>query len=75
MDIVDVTVHVDETLSPEKMHELEDAVRQEACVVTACCSKIDPHLLSVTYDPDCTNSAAVLHKVQSQGVHAELLGL
>ncbi len=75
MDIVDVTVHVDETLSPEKMQELEDAVRQEACVVTACCSKIDPHLLSVTYDPDCTSSAEVLHRVQAQGVHAELVGL
>jgi hypothetical protein len=75
MDIVDMTVHVDETLSPEKMHELEDAVRAEACVVTACCSKNNPHLLSVTFDPDCTSSASVLHRVQSHGVHAELVCL
>lgn len=75
MDIVDMTVHVDETLSTEKMHELEDAVRSEACVVTACCSKDNPHLLSVTFDPDCTSSANVLRKVKSQGVHAELVCL
>jgi hypothetical protein len=71
MNIIDMTVHVDETLSPEKMHALEDAVRADACVISAC-STHDPHLLVVTFNPECTNRENVLHRVQAQGVHAEL---
>jgi hypothetical protein len=75
MDIVDLAVHVDETLPPERMHALEDAVRTDACVISACTSTQDPHLLLVTYNPDCTTSGRVLNMVQAQGVHAELVGL
>lgn len=73
--IVDMMVHVDEALSPERMREIEDAVRRDACVVSACTSNTDPHLLMVTYNPDCTTSGSVLSAVQSQGVHAELVCL
>jgi len=38
MDIVDMIVHVDETISAERMHELEDVVRTDACVISACTS-------------------------------------
>jgi len=72
MNIVDMTVHVDETLSPEKMHALEDAVRADACVISACSPNGNPHLLVVTFNPECTNRENVLHRVQSQGFHAEL---
>ncbi len=75
MDIVDTMVHVDETVSAERMHELEEAVRTDACVISACTSHQDPHLIMVTYNPACTRSVNVLHKVQAQGVHAELVGL
>jgi hypothetical protein len=73
MDIIDMTVHVDETLSPEKMHQLEDAVRADACVVSACSTDDNPHLLVVTFNPDCTSREGVLQRVQSQGLHAELV--
>lgn len=73
--IVDMMVHVDETLSPERMRDLEDAVRGDVCVISACTSNTDPHLLMVTYNPDCTTSGNVLGTVQSQGVHAELVCL
>lgn len=75
MDIVDMIVHVDETVPAEKMHELEDAVRTDACVISACSSNENPHMLLVTYNPACTSSGKVLNKVQAQGVHAELVGL
>jgi len=68
-------VHVDDTLPPEKMHELEDAVRTDACVISACSSNQNPHMLLVTYNPACTSSGKVLNMVQAQGVHAELVGL
>lgn len=75
MDIVDMIVHVDERVPAEKMHELEDAVRTDACVISACSSNENPHMLLVTYNPACTSSGKVLNKVQAQGVHAELVGL
>lgn len=75
MDIVDMMVHVDETISPEKMHELEEVMRTDSCVISACTSNDDPHMLMVTYNPACTTSGNVLNRVQAQGVHAELVGL
>jgi hypothetical protein len=75
MDIVDMIVHVDETIPADKMHELEDAVRTDACVISACSSNENPHMLLVTYNPACTSSGKVLNMVQAQGVHADLVGL
>lgn len=75
MDIVDMIVHVDEAIPSEKMHELEDAVRTDACVISACSSNENPHLMLVTYNPACTSSGKLLHMVQAQGVRAELVGL
>jgi hypothetical protein len=72
MDIVDMTVHVDEELSPEQMQELEDAVRADACVISACNAHDNPHVLVVTFNPACTNRGNVLGRVQAQGVHAQL---
>jgi fructose-1,6-bisphosphatase/sedoheptulose 1,7-bisphosphatase-like protein len=68
-------VHVDETISADKMHELEDVVRGDACVISACSAHDNPHVLLVTYNPDCTHPGDILHRVQSQGIHAELVGL
>jgi hypothetical protein len=75
MDIVDMMVHVDEAVSADRMHELEDVIRTDACVISACMSNQDPHVLMVTYNPACTSSGNVLSMVQAQGVHAELVGL
>jgi hypothetical protein len=68
-------VHVDEAIPADKMHELEDVVRTDACVISACSSNENPHMLLVTYNPACTSSGKVLNMVQAQGVHAELVGL
>ncbi|KVW96039.1 hypothetical protein [Thiobacillus denitrificans] len=75
MDIVDMIVHVNETIPTERMHELEDVVRTDACVISACSSNENPHLLMVTYNPACTSSGYVLNMIQAQGVHANLVGL
>ena len=34
-----------------------------------------PHLAVVEYNPDKTNSQAILSSVMAKGVHAELIGL
>ncbi len=75
MDIVDMIVHVNETIPAERMHELEDVVRTDACVISACSPNDNPHLLMGTYNPACTNSGNVLNMIQAQGVHANLVGL
>lgn len=75
MDIVDMIVHVNETIPSERMHELEDVVRTDACVISACSSNDNPHLLMVTYNPACTSSGSVLNMIQAQGLHANLVGL
>lgn len=73
ISIVDMMVHVNETIPAERMHELEDVVRTDHCVISACTS--NSHTLLVTYNPACTTSSNVLHMIQAQGMHAELIGL
>jgi hypothetical protein len=68
-------VHVDESIPPEAMHRLEDVVRTDVCVVSACTSNDNPHMLMVTYNPECTSSGKLLNMVRAQGVRAELVGL
>jgi hypothetical protein len=34
-----------------------------------------PHLSIIAYNPDKTSSAAILHTITNEGVHAELIGL
>lgn len=75
ISIVDMMVHVDKAVSAERMHELEDVVRTDACVISACTPNEEPHVLMVTYNPACTSSGNVLNMVQAQGVHADLVGL
>lgn len=75
ISVVDVMVHVDESIPAEEMYKLENMVRSDACVIGACTSKEDPHLLMVSYNPECTSSGKVLNLVRAQGLHAELVGL
>lgn len=73
--ISDLIVHVDESLETEELHRLEDYVRTDACVISACASHEDPHILLVTFNPQCTSSRNILNLVTSKGLHAELVGL
>lgn len=73
--IVDITVHIDETLDPPSRQALTEKLRGEAGVVNAIYSEEAPHLMIVEYDADRLDSAALLGLVQRQGVHAELIGL
>ena len=74
-DIVDVLVHIDENLEPVRMKEVEDCISTEKGVVSACGRDDRPHLVVVTYDPAMTDSSTILHKVEQQGYHAELIGM
>ena len=73
ISVVEMIVHVNETVPAERMNELEEVLRTDACVISACSS--NPHLLMVTYNPACTSSSNVLSMVQAQGFDATLVGL
>lgn len=77
MDIklVDVTVHIDETLSKEQREDVEAKLRGLDGVVSVAIHDEKPHLVLVEYNPDRASSSAILSTVKDTGVHAELVGL
>ena len=74
-NVADVVVHIDETLPREQLKTLEDHIHKMGGVVSACNRDDQPHLISVTYDPEQVKSRDILAKILSEGVHAELVGL
>ncbi len=77
MDIkmVDITVHIDETLDRESCQALDNQVRSNDGVLGIGHLETQPHLMMVEYDPEKLTSMDILQVVKNQGVHAELLGL
>jgi hypothetical protein len=77
MDIplVDVTLHIDESLGSAQRAKMEDVLRALDGVVSVHNPDARPHLTMVEYNPDRLKSADILKAVTSQGVHAELIGL
>ena len=75
MEMVDVTIHVDETLNHERRTQIADIVRAHKGVATVCYHDEKPHLMIVEYDPDTVTSQELLQTVLDQSVHGELIGL
>lgn len=75
MSISDVMVHVNETLSAEIRHTLEDEMREVEGVISPRFNANEEHLMEIAYNPDMVNAIDLLHKVQSHGYHAQLVGL
>ena len=75
MEMVDVTIHIDETVHRERRTQIADMVRAHKGVMGVAHHDETPHLLIVEYDPDTVNSQELLQTVLEQGVHAELIGM
>ena len=75
IEMVDVTVHIDETLSNEQREDMENKLREEDGVISATIHDKTPHLMMIEYNPAKTNSQSILKQVKAQGVHAELVGI
>lgn len=73
--VADVTVHLDQSLAPEQRLQMEDRLRAVEGVISVHNPDSRPHLAIVGYNPERTSSAAILHVIAGQGVHAELIGL
>ena len=75
INLVDVTVHIDENLSPEQRISVQDSIRALDGVVSVHISSKTPHLTVVEYNPDVMDSQRILKRITDQGAHAELIGL
>lgn len=72
--IADFVVHFDESLAHEQIEQVEDSVRNHACVVSASSHERTPHLMLIAYDPKCTHSRGILDVVKGHGLHAARVG-
>ena len=74
-NIADIVLHIDETLTPERLNLITDAIRELDGVVSAGAQEKTPHLVTVLYNHDNINSQEILAKVTQEGFHAELVGI
>ena len=74
-NIVDIEVHVDETLNEGSKADLVEYIHHLDGVVSAGFSLEKPHLMFVGYDSDVLHAKDILNRVQQKGIHAELIGL
>jgi len=75
INLVDITVHIDENLSPEQRIDINDSIRALDGVVSVHGSSKTSHLTIVQYDPDVMDSQKILKRITDQGAHAELIGM
>ena len=75
MQVVDVIIHVDETVDHDRRIAIAGKVKDHAGVTEVGHHDEKPHLMIVKYDPSAVTAHALLDVVRGQGVHAELVGL
>ncbi len=73
--ISDITVHIDEALTPDRRLQIERAVRAVSGVISVHNPDERPHLAIIGFNPEATSSDGILSTIRSQGVSAELIGL
>ena len=75
MNISDVIIHINESLSSEARLSLENAMRKVEGVVSPGFNAGKQHLLVVTYNTDKTNTAVLLEQARAAGYTAQLVGM
>jgi hypothetical protein len=75
MNICDVMIHINESLSKEARLSLENTMRKIEGVVSPGFNPDKEHLLVIAYNPDRTNSAVLLEKAREAGYTAQLVGM
>ncbi len=75
IQLADVTLHIDENLSPEQRETIEESIRALDGVVSVKIPDKTPHLTLVEYNPAVLKAADILERVTNQGAHAKMIGL
>ena len=71
---VEIVVHIEETLGEERRQDLVTALEANSDIKVAEFCPLRYHLMLVQYNRDRWTSLDVLGKVQSENVHAKLIG-
>ena len=74
-NLADLVVHIDESLSPERLETIGRHIHDLDGVVCACNRREQPHLMTVVYSPENVEAQDILVNIEKEGVHAELVGL
>jgi 3-hydroxy-3-methylglutaryl CoA synthase len=75
MNISDVMIHINESLSDEARTALENAMQKVEGVVSPRFNPGKEHLLMVAFDLEKTTAAALLEATRSAGYTAQLVGM
>lgn len=73
--MVDVTVHINETLDSMLRGQIADKLRTIKGVASASIREKTPHLMVVEFDPEQLGTRDILDAVTGAGVRADLIGL
>lgn len=71
---IEIVIHVDDTLGEQRRGELTTALTGTEGIYSAEFCPLRYHLMLVRYDREHMSSKDVLHTVNNQQVHAELIG-
>ena len=75
MNISDIMIHINETLSEEARIALEDTIRKVEGVVSPRFNAGKNHLLLIAYDSDKVKATVLLEKARAAGYGAQLVGM
>ena len=75
VQLVDVTIHVDENLDVVQRNTVDQQLRSLDGVISVHNAGKTPHLMTIEYDPQQIDSTRLLNTVKATGVHAEMIGL
>jgi len=74
MNISDIMIHINESLSKEELSTLENAMRKIDGVISPRFNPGKEHLLMIAFDPEKTTTAALLGKTRAAGYTSQLVG-
>jgi len=74
MDMVDVIIHINESVDHDRRTAIADMIRNHTGVMGVAHHDEKPHLLIVEYIPAEVHSKDLLQVALDQGVHAQLVG-
>jgi hypothetical protein len=75
INMVDVTLHINEETSHEERESLREALLIINGVMAAVCHDDKPHLLMIEYDPQIVTSNRFVEVASERGIHSQLISL
>lgn len=73
--VVDVTLHIDNTLNATVRSAVEKELRGISGVVSVHMPEDKTHLVEVAYNPDDVKAEHIAHSIRELAGHVELIGL